>query len=103
MLVVKTGIEVLRQKSKVKVEGGGESGQGVPKERAVSCKLGLIETTGPTEGSQHRVYWGGPANGQAAACRRQCCLSGTLLLRNGVLGLGTGGVARKEVYDSPKC
>ena len=58
MLVVKTGIEVLRQKSK-------ESS------RAVSCELGLIETTEPTEGTQHREYWGGPTNGQAAACRRR--------------------------------
>ena len=37
----------------------------------VSCELGLIETTGPTGGTQHREYWGGPANGQAAACRRR--------------------------------
>ena len=27
---------------------------------AVSCELGLIETTGPTGGTQHREYWGGP-------------------------------------------
>ena len=33
--------------------------------RSVSCELGLIETTGPTGGTQHREYWGGPANGQA--------------------------------------
>ena len=37
----------------------------------VSCELGLIETTGPTGGTQHREYWGGPTNGQAAACRRR--------------------------------
>ena len=38
---------------------------------AVSCELGLKETTAPTGGSQHREYWGGPTNGQAAACRRR--------------------------------
>ena len=38
---------------------------------AVSCELGLIETTGPTGGTQHREHWGGPTNGQAAACRRR--------------------------------
>ena len=40
---------------------------------SVSCKLGLIETTEPTGGSQHRdrEYWGGPTNGRAATCRRR--------------------------------
>ena len=31
---------------------------------SVSCELGLKETTEPTGGTQHREYWGGPANGQ---------------------------------------
>ena len=34
-------------------------------------ELGLIETTEPTGGTQHREYWGGLTNGQAAACRRR--------------------------------
>ena len=53
-----------------------ESSQGLlfseaKKPYAVSCELGLIETTEPTGGTQHREYWGGPTNGQAAACRRR--------------------------------
>ena len=38
---------------------------------ALRFELGLIETTEPTGGTQHREYWGGPTNGQAAACRRR--------------------------------
>ena len=38
---------------------------------SVSCELGLIETTEPTGGTQKGEYWGGPTNGQAAACRRR--------------------------------
>ena len=38
---------------------------------AVSCELGLKETTEPTGGTQQGEYWGGPTNGQAAACRRR--------------------------------
>ena len=37
----------------------------------VSCELGSIETTEPTGGTQKGEYWGGPTNGQAAACRRR--------------------------------
>ena len=33
----------------------------------MSCELGSIVTTEPTEGTQHREYWGGPTNCQAAA------------------------------------
>jgi hypothetical protein len=45
--------------------------QAPPTRRAVSCELGLKEATGPTGGTQHREYWGGPANGRAVACRRR--------------------------------
>ena len=41
----------------------------------VSCELGLKETTEPTGGTQHREYWGGPTNGQAAACRRRLAIA----------------------------
>ena len=37
----------------------------------MSCELGLKDTTEPTGGTQHREHWGGPTNGQAAACRRR--------------------------------
>ena len=45
--------------------------QAPPTRRAVSCELGLKEATGPTGGTQHREYWGGPTYGRAAACRRR--------------------------------
>ena len=51
----------------------------------MSCELGSKETTGPTGGSQHREYWGGPTNGRAAACRRRLAAVelATLLHREG--------------------
>ena len=54
---------------------------------AVSCELGLKETTEPTGGTQHREYWGGPTNGQAAACRRR--------LATAVKPLGAGALGSK--------
>ena len=42
---------------------------------AVSCDIGLIETTGPSGGTQKRECWDGPTNHRAAACRHHLATS----------------------------
>ena len=51
----------------------------------------LKETTGPTEGSQHRGSGGGPTNSRAAACRYRpaASLSMANILNQGQCALGS--------------
>ena len=57
--------------------GGGASCRGVGASSklkahevvALSFELGLIETTGPTRGTQNREIWGGPTSGWGSRLR----------------------------------